>query len=185
MMTIAYRFDELVGWEKAFAQYFRTEEAIVRRAHQLVSTFLRSVMVGTALCLRTWKCMRIWPAPLPILRLCALTLACSASLAHAQGDAARGEKKFEDCASCHSLTAGENGVGPSLADVIGRKAGTLDDYRYSPALKRSNIVWSPQTLETFIADPQKAVPANRMPYAGLTNAGERRDLIAYLQKMSK
>jgi len=69
--------------------------------------------------------------------------------------------------------------------VIGRKAGTLDDYRYSPALKRSNIVWSPQTLETFIADPQKAVPANRMPYAGLTNAGERGDLIAYLQKMSK
>ena len=117
--------------------------------------------------------------------ICALALTCSASLAHAQGDAARGEKYFVDCASCHSLTAGENGVGPSLAGVIGRKAATLDDYRYSPALKRSNIVWSPQTLETFIADPQKAVPANRMPYAGLTNAGERGDLIAYLQKMSK
>jgi cytochrome c2 len=117
--------------------------------------------------------------------ICALTLTCAASLAHAQGDAARGEKQFVDCASCHSLTAGENGVGPSLAGVLGRKAGTLDDYRYSPALKRSNIVWSPQTLETFIADPQKAVPANRMPYAGMTNAGERADLIAYLQKMSK
>ena len=115
----------------------------------------------------------------------ALALSFTASLAHAQGDAARGEKYFVDCASCHSLTAGENGVGPSLAGVLGRKAATLDDYRYSPALKRSNIVWSPQTLETFIADPQKAVPANRMPYAGLTNAGERADLIAYLQKMSK
>jgi len=119
------------------------------------------------------------------LLICSLALTCAASLAHAQGDAARGERYFVDCASCHSLTAGENGVGPSLAGVIGRKAGTLDDYRYSPALKRSNIVWSPQTLETFIADPQKAVPANRMPYAGLTNAGERGDLIAYLQKMSK
>jgi cytochrome c len=117
--------------------------------------------------------------------ICALALTCTASLAHAQGDAARGEKYFVDCASCHSLTAGENGVGPTLAGVIGRNAGTLDDYRYSPALKRSNIVWSLQTLETFIADPQKAVPANRMPYAGLTNAGERADLIAYLQKMSK
>ena len=117
--------------------------------------------------------------------VCTIVLTCSASLAHAQGDAARGEKKFEDCAACHSLMAGENGVGPSLAGVIGRKAATLDDYRYSPALKRSNIVWSPQTLETFIADPQKAVPANRMPYAGMTNAGERADLIAYLQKMSK
>jgi cytochrome c2 len=117
--------------------------------------------------------------------ICALTLTCVSSLAHAQGDAARGEKQFVDCASCHSLTAGENGVGPSLAGVIGRKAATLDDYRYSPALKRSNIVWSPQTLETFIADPQKAVPANRMPYAGMTNVSERADLIAYLQKMSK
>jgi cytochrome c2 len=114
-----------------------------------------------------------------------IALTLTASLAHAQGDAARGERYFVDCASCHSLTAGEIGVGPSLAGVIGRKAATLDDYRYSPALKRSNIVWSPQTLETFIADPQKAVPANRMPYAGLTNAGERADLIAYLQKMSK
>jgi len=117
--------------------------------------------------------------------ICALVLTCAASLAHAQGDAARGEKKFEDCASCHSLTTGENGVGPSLAGVIGRKAGTLDDYRYSPALKRSNIVWNLQTIDNFIADPQKAVPANRMPYAGMTNAGERADLIAYLQKMSK
>jgi cytochrome c2 len=117
--------------------------------------------------------------------ICALALSFTANLAHAQGDPARGEKKFEDCAACHSLTAGENGVGPSLAGVVGRKAATLDDYRYSPALKRSNIVWSPQTLETFIGDPQKAVPANRMPYAGMTNAGERADLIAYLQKMSK
>ena len=117
--------------------------------------------------------------------ICALVLTCTATLAHAQGDAARGEKKFEDCAACHSLTAGENGVGPSLAGVIGRKAATLDDYRYSPALKRSNIVWSPQSLDNFIADPQKAVPANRMPYAGMTNASERADLIAYLQKMAK
>jgi cytochrome c len=183
MMT--FKRSALVGWAKAMALRFNAARPIGRRAHQLFSTFLRSVMVGTALCLRTWKRMHIWPAPLPTLRLCALALTCTASFAHAQGDAARGEKYFVDCASCHSLTAGENGVGPSLAGVIGRKAATLDDYRYSPALKRSNIVWSPQTLETFIADPQKAVPANRMPYAGLTNAGERADLIAYLQKMSK
>jgi cytochrome c len=133
---------------------------------------------------------RAWTSSIPtrhaLARLvCALVLTFTASLAHAQGDASRGEKQFVDCASCHSLTAGENGVGPSLAGVIGRKAATLDDYRYSPALKRSNIVWTTQALETFIADPQKAVPANRMPYAGMTNAGERADLIAYLQKMSK
>jgi len=95
--------------------------------------------------------------------ICTVVLTCAASLAHAQGDAARGEKKFEDCAACHSLMAGENGVGPSLAGVIGRKAATLDDYRYSPALKRSNIVWSPQTLDNFISDPQKAVPPIACP----------------------
>jgi len=115
---------------------------------------------------------------------CAVAICCVASVAHTQ-DATRGEKYFEDCASCHTLASGENGVGPSLFGVFGRKAGTLDDYRYSPALKRSGIVWSPQTLDNFIADPQKAVPTNRMPYAGMTNAGERADLIAYLQKMSK
>jgi cytochrome c len=122
----------------------------------------------------------------PMIRLtCAIAICCAASVAHAQGDAARGEKYFEDCASCHALANGENGVGPSLFGVFGRKAGALDDYRYSPALKRSGIVWSPQTLENFLADPQKAVPANRMPYAGMTNAAERADLIAYLQKMAK
>jgi cytochrome c len=175
----------LVGWAKALALHLHLGNAIVRRAHQLFSCFLRSVMVGTALCLRTWKRMRIWPAPLPTLRLCALTLTCSASLAHAQSDAARGEKRFEDCASCHTLASGQNGVGPSLFGVFGRKAGSLEDYRYSPALKRSGIVWSPQTLDNFIADPQKAVPANRMPYAGMTDAAGRADLIAYLQKMAK
>ena len=117
--------------------------------------------------------------------ICALVLTCTASLAHAQGDAARGEKYFVDCASCHSLTAGENGVGPSLAGVLGRKAGTLDDYRYSPALKRSGITWTAQTLDTFVAEPLKLVPANRMPYAGMTDAGDRADLIAYLQKATK
>jgi cytochrome c len=133
---------------------------------------------------RSWRSSN--PTRHALARLiCALALTCTASLAHAQGDAARGEKYFEDCASCHTLANGENGVGPSLFGVFGRKAAALDDYRYSSALKRSGIVWSPQTLDNFIADPQKAVPANRMPYAGMTNASERADLIAYLQKMVK
>jgi cytochrome c len=122
-----------------------------------------------------------------MLRL--LTVAAASVLiagtARADGDAVRGEKRFEECAACHSVAAGQNGVGPSLHDLFGRKAASLDDFRYSPAMRRSAIVWTPQTLETFIADPQKLVPANRMPYAGLTDAGERADLIAYLQAASK
>ena len=58
----------------------------------------------------------------------------------------------------------------------------MADYRYSPALKRSGITWTAEALDTFIADPQASVPANRMPYAGMPDAGDRADLIAYLQK---
>jgi cytochrome c len=105
--------------------------------------------------------------------------------APADGDAARGEKRFEECATCHSTQAGVNGVGPSLHDVFGRKAGALDDFRYSPAMKRSGITWTPQTLADFVADPQKAVPNNRMPFAGMPDAAERADLVAYLEKASK
>jgi len=112
-------------------------------------------------------------------------LVAGAGAARAEGDAARGEKRFEDCASCHSIAPGQNGVGPSLYDIFERKAASLDDFRYSPAMRKSGIAWSPQTLDTFIADPQKMVPANRMPYAGMPDAADRADLIAYLQKASK
>ena len=116
-----------------------------------------------------------------VVLIAAATLA-AAGMARADGDAARGENKFEECAACHKIAPGEDNVGPSLHGVFGRKAGTLADFRYSPALKRSGITWTPQTLDTFLADPQKVVPANRMPYAGLADASDRADLIAYLQK---
>ena len=111
----------------------------------------------------------------------AATLA-AAGMARADGDAARGEKKFEECAACHKIERSEDSVGPNLHGVFGRKAGTLADFRYSPAMKRSGITWSAPTIDTFLADPQKVVPGNRMPYAGLADATDRADLIAYLQK---
>ncbi len=105
--------------------------------------------------------------------------------AHAAGDAARGEQKFVECGACHSLKPGVAMVGPSLAGLFGRKAGSLTDFRYSPAMRRSGITWDAQTLDKFVADPQSAVPANRMPYAGLTDADARADLIMYLEKATK
>ena len=108
-----------------------------------------------------------------------------AGAARADGDAARGEAKFQDCAACHKLETGANNVGPSLHGVFTRKAGELADFRYSPAIKRSGISWTPETLDKFITDPQAAVPGNRMPYAGMANASDRADLIAYLQKATK
>jgi cytochrome c len=117
-----------------------------------------------------------------VVVLTAVAILATAGVALADGDAARGEKKFEECAACHKIAPGEDNVGPSLHGVFGRKAGTLADFRYSPALKRSGITWTAQTLDTFLADPQKVIPANRMPYAGLADASDRADLIAYLQK---
>ena len=105
--------------------------------------------------------------------------------ARADGDPARGEARFQECAACHRLEAGANEVGPSLQGVFTRKAGELADFRYSPAMKRSGIVWTAQTIEQYIADPQAMIPANRMPYAGMASPADRADLIAYLVKATK
>jgi cytochrome c len=108
-----------------------------------------------------------------------------ATTAHADGDVARGETRFRECAACHRLDAGANEVGPSLHRIFSRKAGELQDFRYSPAMKRSGVSWTAETLDKYLADPQAFVPANRMPYAGMSNAADRADLIAYLQKATQ
>jgi cytochrome c len=115
----------------------------------------------------------------------ATTFILAAGIAHADGDPKHGQKLFEECHACHALERGVQGVGPSLHGVFGRRAGELDDFRYSPALKRSGITWTPKTLDVYIADPQKAVPANRMPYAGMPEARDRVDLIMYIQQVFK
>jgi cytochrome c2 len=115
----------------------------------------------------------------------AAVLLAASIAARAEGDVVKGEERFKDCAACHSTERGVNSVGPSLYGVFGRKAGELVEFRFSPALKRSGITWTPQTLDTFIADPQGVVPANRMPYAGMPDAGDRTDLNAYLLKVFK
>jgi cytochrome c len=115
----------------------------------------------------------------------ALALVMATRPSDAGGDAGRGQKFYEECIACHSLERGVHGIGPSLHGVFNRRAGELSDYRYSPALKRSGIVWTADTLDAFIADSQQFLPANRMPYAGMPNAADRADLIAYLQQVAK
>jgi cytochrome c len=115
----------------------------------------------------------------------ALLASALVTTAHADGDAARGEARFKECAACHKLDAGANEVGPSLHGLFARKAGELADFRYSPAMKRSGVSWTAETLDKYIADPQAFIPANRMPYAGISNAADRADLIAYLQKATQ
>jgi cytochrome c len=109
------------------------------------------------------------------------TMAIVSSFAHAQ-DAAAGKAVFAQCTACHS-TDGSNGVGPSLQGVVGRKAGTFPGFRFSRAMKAAAIGWDVATLEGYIADPQKAVPGNVMPFSGIPEAKQRTDLIAYLQTL--
>ena len=100
-------------------------------------------------------------------------------------DAQRGKQIFEQCAACHSLEAGAHGVGPSLKGLFGRKVAALEDYRYSPAMKRSTITWTRESLAAFLADPQKEIKGNRMPFSGLPEAAERDDVVAYLLQAAR
>jgi cytochrome c len=119
------------------------------------------------------------------LALAVLLSSALGMAAHAEGDAARGEAQFKECAACHKLAAGANEVGPSLHGIFARKAGELADFRYSPAMKRSGVSWTPEALDKYLADPQAFISGNRMPYAGMANAADRADLIAYLQKATQ
>jgi cytochrome c len=67
-----------------------------------------------------------------------------------------------------------------LKGVIGRKAGSLEDYRYSAAMKRSDVTWDTTTLDKYVTDPQAFIPGNRMAFAGINDKTQRDDLIEYL-----
>jgi nitrite reductase (NO-forming) len=108
------------------------------------------------------------------------TLPTSADRTAVDGDAATGRQVYRKCQACHSLETGKNALGPSLAGIIGRKSGEAPNFNYSPAMKAANLVWDAATLDGYLLDPQKVVPQNKMPFAGLKTANERKDLIAYL-----
>ena len=98
----------------------------------------------------------------------------------AGGDPTAGKQVFKKCQACHSLEPGKNLVGPSLAGIIGRKAGTETGYDYSPAMKNAGITWDQATLDQYLAAPAKVVPGNKMPFPGLKTDHDRADVIAFL-----
>jgi cytochrome c2 len=111
----------------------------------------------------------------------AIALASAAALA--QGDPAEGEKVFNSkCKACHAVDEPQNKVGPHLVGVFGRKAGSVEGFRYSPALKESGITWNEQTIAEYVADPRGYIKGNRMAFAGLKSEQEIADLIAYLKQ---
>ena len=94
--------------------------------------------------------------------------------------AAAGQRVYRKCQACHSLEAGKNGLGPSLANIVGQKAAEVPRYNFSPAMKSSGLTWDVATLDRYLADPQKVVPGNKMPFPGLKTENERSAVIAYL-----
>lgn len=117
----------------------------------------------------------------PALAAAALVAAAvqAAPSAGGSGDPARGKTLFQQrCVVCHSVGGQGGKVGPNLAGVVGRKAGTTG-FNYSPAMKKSGLVWNAATLDSYLTSPMKKVPGARMTVS-VPKADERRDIIAYL-----
>jgi cytochrome c len=111
----------------------------------------------------------------------ALSGAASAADPAPAGDAAAGKRAFNSCRACHSLTPGQNKLGPSLADVVGREAGTVEGYAYSPAMKEVGITWNQENLDKYLENPKGFVPGTKMVFVGMKKPEDRRNLIAYLR----
>jgi cytochrome c len=114
--------------------------------------------------------------------LLASVLVFAANSARAQ-DPASGEKIFGQCRACHQIGPNaKNAVGPELNGVIGRPAGSVAGYSYSPANKNSGLTWDEATFTRYIEAPQAVVKGTKMAFAGVKDEAKVKDLIAYLKQ---
>jgi cytochrome c len=96
------------------------------------------------------------------------------------GDPARGEQLYSRCQGCHSIDVDR--VGPRHAGLFGRKAGSVEGYNYSAAMRAADVVWDEATLDRFLTAPRQFIPGTKMPFAGIPDTQERADLIAWLKQ---
>ncbi|MEY4721061.1 MAG: hypothetical protein RIQ46_786 [Pseudomonadota bacterium] len=90
---------------------------------------------------------------------------------------------FAQCAACHAVEPGRTVFGPSLAGLAGRRAGSVPGYAYSPALAGSGLTWNAKTLDRWLAGPQRLVPGTKMPFGGMTNTTQRKQVVDYLMTL--
>jgi cytochrome c len=121
----------------------------------------------------------------PVMMAAALALAPLGAMAQ---DVAAGQRIFNQCRACHTINqGGRNGVGPNLHGVIGRPAASLENFRYSTAMRAraaEGLVWTEENLIAYITDPKAVVPAGSMSFPGLRNEEQRNNLLAYLRQAS-
>ncbi len=124
---------------------------------------------------------------LTVSLVAALVLGTGAA-ASVAGDAGRGAELFEQCSGCHEVGQGaRHGIGPHLNSLFGRRAATLDDFRYSASMRRAGtagLEWRAGTLDRFLENPRAIASGTRMTFRGMAEPGERADLIAYLRRFS-
>lgn len=112
-----------------------------------------------------------------------LLLSCAALFVQStSAQSVQPPRLWSTCAACHA-TEGTAAIGPPLAGVLGRKAGSVPAFGYSRAMKKSTIVWDEQSVAAFVTDPQQVVPGNRMPFAGVSDPNEVAELVTYLKAL--
>jgi cytochrome c len=116
------------------------------------------------------------------------TLALLASFAPtlaAEEQGADGQIAFNNaCRTCHSFKPDDNRLGPTLHGIVGRKAGSIEGFAFSPSMKASGITWDEATLDKFISDPNQVVSGNKMqPFGGIADAGDRKKIVDYLKTL--
>ncbi len=114
-----------------------------------------------------------------------LALAFAAALgsgaALAEGDAEAGKKVFKKCKTCHTFDPGKKKIGPHLKGVVGRKAGSVEGYKYSKAFREIDLTWDEANLDKFLTKPKAFVKKTKMSFSGLKKESQRADVIAYLK----
>ena len=111
-----------------------------------------------------------------------LTVMLIFSIANA-ADPVNGKKVFKKCAACHSLQEGKNKIGPSLHNLLGRKAGSVEGYKYSKAMKNSDVVWDEKSLDKFLTKPRKFIKRTKMSFWGIKKKSLRDDLISFFKQL--
>jgi len=125
------------------------------------------------------------PAPEPAAEDTAAAADAAAPAPEASATTAAGAAPaaFAQCRTCHAVEAGKNGVGPSLAGIVGRKAGSVAGYTYSDANKNSGKTWDEATLDEYLTAPAKMIPGTKMAFAGIADAAKRKEVIEYLKTL--